>query len=44
MRHVKHDCVYIMTGKRMGTLFMGVTSNLPARVHAHREGLIKGLG
>lgn len=32
-----------MTNKRLGTLYTGVTSDLPARVYAHREGLIPGL-
>jgi putative endonuclease len=30
--------VYILASKRNGTLYLGVTSNLPARVDAHREG------
>lgn len=30
--------VYIMTNGPHGTLYIGVTSNLPARVFAHREG------
>jgi putative endonuclease len=28
--------VYIMTNRRDGTLYTGVTANLPARVHQHR--------
>jgi len=35
-------CVYIMASRRNGTLYIGVTSDLPGRVHAHREGLIGG--
>ena len=34
--------VYIMTDKPNGTLYVGVTSDLPHRVHEHREGLIAG--
>jgi putative endonuclease len=30
--------VYIMTDRYRGTLYTGVTSDLAARVHAHREG------
>ncbi len=34
----KRGYVYIMANKRYGVLYIGVTSNLVARVHAHREG------
>jgi putative endonuclease len=34
--------VYIMTNRRNGTLYVGVTSNLPPRVYQHREGVIQG--
>jgi putative endonuclease len=30
--------VYILASKRNGTLYIGVTNNLPARIQAHREG------
>jgi putative endonuclease len=30
--------VYIMASQRNGTLYIGVTSNIPARIRAHREG------
>jgi putative endonuclease len=30
--------VYILASKRNGTLYIGVTSNIPERIHAHREG------
>ena len=30
--------VYILTNKRNGTLYVGVTNNLAARIHAHKEG------
>ncbi|MGD1015621.1 MAG: GIY-YIG nuclease family protein [Roseiarcus sp.] len=30
-----------MACKRNGTLYTGVTSNLPQRVHQHRESLLK---
>ena len=35
-------CVYIMANKRNGTIYIGVTSNLPQRIAQHREGLIEG--
>ena len=39
---MKQPCVYIMASKRHGTLYTGVTSNLPKRAFEHREGLVKG--
>ena len=34
--------VYILASRRNGTLYVGVTSNLAARIHQHREGLADG--
>ena len=34
--------VYILSSSARGTLYLGVTSNLPQRVWQHREGLIDG--
>jgi putative endonuclease len=34
---MKQPAVYIMTNKRNGTLYTGVTSNLPQRIWQHRE-------
>jgi putative endonuclease len=31
-----------MASRRNGTLYLGVTSDLPGRVYQHREGLIGG--
>lgn len=30
--------LYILASKRNGTLYTGVTSNIPARIMAHRQG------
>ncbi len=34
----RHPCVYIMTNKPGGVLYVGVTADLPARVAQHRRG------
>jgi putative endonuclease len=34
--------VYIMTNRRNGILYTGVTSDLPGRIFQHREGLVEG--
>ncbi len=33
-----HGFVYILASKRNGTLYTGITSDLPGRIQAHREG------
>jgi putative endonuclease len=35
-------CVYILAKASHSTLYTGVTSDLPARVHQHRDGSIDG--
>ena len=41
-RAVKHPVVFILASKPYGTLYIGVTSNLSARVEAHRNGSVDG--
>jgi putative endonuclease len=38
----KGGWVYLMTNRRNGTLYLGVTSKLARRAFEHREGLIPG--
>jgi putative endonuclease len=38
----KPGCVYIMASQRNGTIYLGVTSDLPKRVFEHRQGLFEG--
>lgn len=35
-------CVYILASRRDGALYIGVTSNLPARIAQHKAGLLAG--
>lgn len=39
---MKTGCVYILTNKRNGTLYIGVSSNLPQRIWQHRTGTVEG--
>ena len=34
--------VYILANKRNGTLYTGVTSNLPKRIYAHKNDYVEG--
>lgn len=38
----KEPAVYILASGFHGTLYTGVTSNLPARIYQHREGMFGG--
>ena len=35
-------CTYILCNKPYGTLYVGMTSDLPGRAYQHREGLADG--
>lgn len=39
---MKTPCVYMLANKRNGTLYVGVTSNLPQRVWQHKNDLVEG--
>jgi putative endonuclease len=39
---MKQPAVYIMANRRNGTLYTGVTSNLPQRAWLHRTGTLPG--
>ena len=42
MAQERQPTVYLLASHRNGTLYIGVTSNLPKRLYEHREGLIDG--
>ncbi|MEK7170438.1 MAG: GIY-YIG nuclease family protein [Patescibacteria group bacterium] len=39
---IMNYCVYILASKRNGTLYIGVTSNLPKRIFEHKTGAVEG--
>ncbi len=39
---MKQPAIYIMANKRNGTLYTGVTSNLPQRAYQHKNDLAPG--
>jgi predicted GIY-YIG superfamily endonuclease len=39
---MKQPAVYKMTSQRNGTLYVGVTSNLPQRVYEHKNNIRQG--
>ncbi len=38
----KQPCVYLLASSRLGTLYIGVTSNLIKRIYEHRNELADG--
>ncbi|MGL4313699.1 MAG: GIY-YIG nuclease family protein [Sphingomonas sp.] len=38
----KQPCVYILASGRVGTLYVGVTSDLLGRLYQHRSGVVPG--
>jgi putative endonuclease len=38
----RRPCVYLLASCRNGTLYAGVTSNLPARIWQHRNRVVEG--
>lgn len=38
----KQPCVYILTNKKEGTLYIGVTSHLVQRIWQHKNNLVAG--
>ncbi|WP_049621058.1 GIY-YIG nuclease family protein [Frateuria defendens] len=40
--HNRQPCVYILASRRNGTLYIGVTSDLPKRVWQHRNDCVDG--
>ncbi len=41
-REPRQPCVYILASQRNGTLYVGVTSDLPQRVWQHKQGFGEG--
>ena len=42
MPYERHPCVYILASSTYGTLYIGVTSDLIARLWQHRSGEVEG--
>ncbi len=42
MSQERNPCVYILASQPRGTLYIGVTSNLPGRLWQHREAVTPG--
>ena len=39
---IRQPCVYILASMLRGTIYIGVTSDLPARLYHHRHDLVNG--
>ena len=42
MQDDRQPCVYILTSQHLGTLYVGVTSNLIRRLAQHRDNVLSG--
>lgn len=42
MARERIPCVYILCNRPRGTLYIGVTSNLPVRIRQHRNDVMEG--
>ena len=42
MARERLPCVYMLASGPRGTLYIGVTSDLPARIHQHKNNLVAG--
>ncbi|MFM6950509.1 MAG: GIY-YIG nuclease family protein [Novosphingobium sp.] len=42
MHHERQPCVYILASRPYGTLYIGVTSDLPLRLAQHRSNALPG--
>jgi putative endonuclease len=42
MKMHKNPCVYMLASRRNGTLYVGVTSNLPKRIWEHKNDVVEG--
>ncbi|HEX9934842.1 MAG TPA: GIY-YIG nuclease family protein [bacterium] len=40
---MKQYCVYVMTNRKHGVLYTGITNDLKRRVYEHKNKLIKGI-
>lgn len=40
---MKNYYVYILSSKRNGTLYIGITSDIIKRIYEHKKGLVEGL-
>lgn len=42
MKQEKHYFIYILSNKKNGTIYIGITSNLTKRVYEHKSNLVAG--